>query len=133
MELANGGNLEEYIMVQWQEGEETLEGNAPARRKDFDARQRLRHRKNRSKSLGFSKSLPRESGENLESVDTYCLKNGGIGMGLRSRKVKFLVQEEILSLFTDICKGIAHLHEHQIIHRDIKPPNLLLHYSDESK
>jgi len=39
----------------------------------------------------------------------------------------FLSNEELWRLFHDICSGLSHLHECGIIHRDIKPPNLLLH------
>jgi serine/threonine protein kinase len=33
---------------------------------------------------------------------------------------------EIFKLFEGICKGVAHLHENNIIHRDIKPENILI-------
>ena len=36
-------------------------------------------------------------------------------------------------IVTDICKGLAHAHEHGIIHRDIKPANILLTPKREPK
>lgn len=37
---------------------------------------------------------------------------------------------QIWSFFADICNGLAHLHQLQIIHRDLKHMNLLLHWKD---
>lgn len=38
-----------------------------------------------------------------------------------------LTFEEIFSLFKDITTGVAYLHDHNYIHRDLKPNNCLLH------
>ena len=35
---------------------------------------------------------------------------------------------DILYLFTEIVRGFQYLHAHRIIHRDIKPPNIVLNY-----
>lgn len=35
-------------------------------------------------------------------------------------------QEEAALLIIEICKGLAHAHEHGILHRDIKPGNILI-------
>ena len=46
---------------------------------------------------------------------------------------RYLSLAEIWNFFSDICNGLAHLHNHGIIHRDLKPQNLLLqHPSSDS-
>lgn len=39
---------------------------------------------------------------------------------------KRLLEETARTLFTALCKAVAHLHEHSILHRDIKPANVLV-------
>lgn len=47
-----------------------------------------------------------------------------------SRPIHLLNKEEILSLFSDIAAGLAFLHEHNMLHLDIKAENILLHRAD---
>jgi serine/threonine protein kinase len=84
MELANGGNLEDYVLTK-------TYGNSMSSRQF-----------RRGKELSFPFNDP------------------------------LLSNEEIESFFSDICSGLAHLHRQSILHRDLKPPNLLLKYSGES-
>jgi len=59
--------------------------------------------------------------------------SGGLGYSpCLTHRVRYLTKPQILSLFTDICRGLSHLHAAGIVHRDLKPSNLLLHY-DASK
>lgn len=44
-----------------------------------------------------------------------------------------ILQEEVIPLVAEICRGLAHAHEGGIIHRDIKPANILLNYNNVPK
>ncbi|KAH3678876.1 hypothetical protein WICPIJ_008803 [Wickerhamomyces pijperi] len=46
---------------------------------------------------------------------------------------RFLTNEEILLIFTDLVNGVSELHKNHIIHRDLKPSNCLMSHSYLSK
>uniref|UniRef100_V5EZU8 non-specific serine/threonine protein kinase n=1 Tax=Kalmanozyma brasiliensis (strain GHG001) TaxID=1365824 RepID=V5EZU8_KALBG len=46
--------------------------------------------------------------------------------------VHLLREDEIYSLLTDITSGLAFLHDRGILHLDIKPGNVLLHWDEDS-
>lgn len=46
--------------------------------------------------------------------------------------VHLLREEEIVQLLQDITHGLAFLHEKGILHLDIKPGNVLLHWDDDA-
>ncbi|KAJ2638330.1 putative serine/threonine-protein kinase iks1, partial [Coemansia sp. RSA 1694] len=110
MEYANGGNLQEYI-----------EPKAPSSPSLLDAsdsntsiKQRIlqmRRQSHQGKGIAMSASNGTDSGV--------------AGSGRRVLNI-----DQIWSFFSDICSGLAHLHQLQIIHRDLKHMNLLLHWKD---
>ncbi len=103
MEYASGGNLEEYLHVQWD----------PALDPEYQ-KQKARQRR-RTPSLV---SDPFET-EAKDHATIY----GGIGIGPKGRKIRYLTEQEIWRFFLDICAGLVHLHSHGIIHRDlVRPP-----------
>lgn len=157
MELANGGNLEEYIYVQWQPETTTASADAAnaSRASDSDngtdiddskwskltAKQRAIRSRDRKRRLQQKQREQQEqasaklpllhtlSATALQPPSTTLLHApqgpskaqlyGGIGRAPSGKKVRYLKDYEIWCLFLDICAGLAHLHEHGIIHRDL--------------
>lgn len=53
--------------------------------------------------------------------------------GVSSRiGVHFLKEEEVVQLMMDIVRGLAFLHSHDVLHLDLKPGNVLLHWDDDA-
>lgn len=46
--------------------------------------------------------------------------------------VHFLREDEVVQLMRDIAQGLAFLHDHNILHLDLKPGNVLLHWDDDA-
>ncbi|KAJ2908401.1 putative serine/threonine-protein kinase iks1, partial [Coemansia aciculifera] len=112
MEYANGGNLQEYI-----EPKSSLSSSSPLLASgDLNAslKQRIlqmRRQSHQGKGIAMSAS-------------------NGADAGLTGSGRRILDIDQIWSFFSDICSGLAHLHQLQIIHRDLKHMNLLLHWKD---
>ncbi|KAI9001587.1 kinase-like domain-containing protein [Gaertneriomyces semiglobifer] len=119
MHLANAGNLEEYIYVQHEPGQKSLDDP----NLELHERARLLREKKRQ-GLKFE-SL--SEGAKEEHFGVNARYEGGIGVGDGGRKVRYLKEDDVWELFGDICEGLSHLHSNSVIHRDLKPPNLLLH------
>jgi serine/threonine protein kinase len=49
----------------------------------------------------------------------------------REQQGRPLVQDEILYLLNPLLKGLAHVHDHNVLHRDIKPDTIYIRRSDE--
>jgi serine/threonine protein kinase len=60
----------------------------------------------------------------MEQID-----GGTVGDRLEGRQ-RSIPRTEALRLLTQLCEGLGHAHAKKLVHRDIKPPNLLLRESD---
>ncbi|KXS18511.1 kinase-like protein [Gonapodya prolifera JEL478] len=100
MELANASNLEDYVQM---ESSDTPRPPRPRRP---------------SRLIASPASDPRPA-----------FWYGGVGIDPSTgRRVRYLTERQIWHLLLDACSGLAHLHACGVVHRDVKPPNLLLHY-----
>ena len=63
-------------------------------------------------------------GTTLCIVMALC-SGGDLGVVLQRQKGS-LPEETILDWFVQICLAIKHVHDHKILHRDVKPQNVFL-------
>ncbi|KAJ2848743.1 putative serine/threonine-protein kinase iks1, partial [Coemansia brasiliensis] len=103
MEYANGGNLQEYMEPK---SAETGGSDSEISLKQKILKMRRQSRTSKDRDAQESNTDLAASGKRILSI------------------------EHIWSFFSDICSGLAHLHQLQIIHRDLKHMNLLLHWKD---
>ncbi|XP_062293112.1 serine/threonine-protein kinase Nek1-like, partial [Scomber scombrus] len=61
----------------------------------------------------------------LYIVMDYC-EGGDLSKKIKSQEGKLLSEEQILDWFVQICLALKHIHDRNIIHRDIKPQNIFL-------
>ncbi len=57
---------------------------------------------------------------------------GGLDKMLKNRGIK-LTWKLIMNFLMDVAKGMGYLHECNVIHRDLKSPNLLVRSQDRNK
>ena len=57
-------------------------------------------------------------------------KNGDLSSYLKDKDFS---EKKILSLFSEVCKGVKYLHSQGILHRDLKPENILVDESEKIK
>lgn len=50
----------------------------------------------------------------------------GQSLAQKLKKKHVLPLSEAIGIFRQVCAGLAYAHEHQIIHRDVKPANIVL-------
>ncbi|CAN5142688.1 hypothetical protein BH10CYA1_BH10CYA1_38040 [soil metagenome] len=50
----------------------------------------------------------------------------GVSLDALLEEQKFLSADEFFDIFSQICDGLAHVHERGVVHRDIKPSNIML-------
>ncbi|KAI9142669.1 kinase-like domain-containing protein [Paraphysoderma sedebokerense] len=131
MELANGGNLQEYINLEESDSDltSTLKTNLTVKQRLLQARSKSKM-KIEQDGIAENSSVQRDKAAQGVPDCIDGLMKGGIVVGPGGKKVKYLTEVEVRSIFSDIVSGLAHLHKHGIIHRDLKPPNLLLRYPD---
>ncbi|KAJ2737334.1 putative serine/threonine-protein kinase iks1 [Coemansia sp. BCRC 34962] len=112
MEYANGGNLQEYIEPKSPSLSSPLLDSGDA---STTIKQRILQMRRLSRH-----------GKGIAMASTNGADSGGVSGAER----RVLNIGQIWSFFSDICSGLAHLHQLQIIHRDLKHMNLLLHWKD---
>jgi serine/threonine protein kinase len=54
----------------------------------------------------------------------------GTNTSTESKAIHLLRFDEILSIFADTCRGLAFLHDHDVLHLDLKAENVLLQWDD---
>ncbi|KAJ2863091.1 putative serine/threonine-protein kinase iks1 [Coemansia aciculifera] len=111
MEYANGGNLQEYIEPKSLSLSSPLLDSGDA---GTTIKQRILQMRRQS-----------HHGKGIAASGNNDVDSGVTGAGRRVLNI-----DQIWSFFSDICHGLAHLHQLQIIHRDLKHMNLLLHWKD---
>lgn len=50
----------------------------------------------------------------------------GVSLSATLQELQYLPVERALRIFVQVCEGLAHAHEKGVVHRDIKPNNLML-------
>ncbi|XP_053186917.1 serine/threonine-protein kinase Nek1-like [Scomber japonicus] len=66
-----------------------------------------------------------EEGDCLYIVMDYC-EGGDLSKKIESQKGKLFSEDQILDWFVQICLALKHIHDSNILHRDIKPQNIFL-------
>ncbi|KAJ1729251.1 putative serine/threonine-protein kinase iks1 [Coemansia biformis] len=109
MEYANGGNLQEYMEA----GSPAAGGDGDGDESSMSLKGRILRKRRQSR---LAQDAPAASSQDPSA---------------RGRRI--LTVDQIWSFFSDICGGLAHLHQLQIVHRDLKHMNLLLQWKDTGR
>ena len=57
----------------------------------------------------------------------------GVGLDGLLEEQKFLSTDEFFDIFSQVCDGLAHVHEKGVVHRDIKPSNIMMSKTHHDK
>ncbi|KNE70346.1 IKS protein kinase [Allomyces macrogynus ATCC 38327] len=121
MECARGGNLEEYLFPE----NVALPGMPPPPPPTgeddeglLSPRAQALRRRRQAKALAALPKLP----DAWTSVEP----EGGLAVDQSGKVVRLLSTAAMLDMLLGIARGLEHLHRHSIVHRDVKPPNILL-------
>ncbi|KAI3824011.1 hypothetical protein L1987_05458 [Smallanthus sonchifolius] len=96
---------------------------------------------NVTKMIGATMSMKTNSGHKNKKSKTesnFCIvseyvKGGSLRSYLLKNRDKKLPMKTVFQFALDIAKGLSYLHSKKIIHRDVKPDNILIDYQNKMK
>jgi serine/threonine-protein kinase len=99
----------------------------PERASRSDLRDRFLHEARMAARLAHPNIVPIHSVEEAGDFVFYAMRYvAGETLGARLRRVGFLAPNAALQILRDTAYALAYAHAQQVIHRDIKPDNILL-------
>lgn len=127
-QLGSGGMGVVYLAKDERDGRQVaLKLLPPALADDPDARQRFRQEADAAARLSHPAICPLLDRGETEDGQPYLVMAFCPGETLRERMRRGpLPESEALELAAETAEGLAHAHERGIIHRDIKPGNLMI-------
>jgi tetratricopeptide (TPR) repeat protein/predicted Ser/Thr protein kinase len=106
----------------------------PAGREDETARERLRHEARAASSLDHPNICTIHEIEEIGNGDLFIAMGFCEGENLKEKVARGPLElAEALELTCQIASGLAHAHTRGIVHRDVKPANLILTRSGQVK
>jgi serine/threonine-protein kinase len=78
-------------------------------------------------SLANHPGVPKLFHASLDAADPYLAESFVDGLAFSINNFRHRPRRKLLEAFIRICGMLSHLHGLGIVHRDVKPPNLILH------
>ncbi|ORZ36583.1 kinase-like domain-containing protein [Catenaria anguillulae PL171] len=116
MERANGGNLEDFLLPEGEEAPEPAAAAGGGKAAAVKARKRAAR----------VSALPK-----LPAAWAEIGTEGGWAVGQHGRIVRVLGTKSVVKLVLGVARGLEHLHKLGVVHRDLKPPNILLSWESD--